>query len=391
MTAPAVATPAPVIQDTPSVAEQVAHDPKLAMEHTISSTLAQANETDASTERQRDASGKFVSASSDGQPITQQTPPAPDAQPGTDGESEGEGTDPVIEVPEGYTLAQPLPEDKARGFSVRDAEGEIVPPDLTWELTANGKPRTLSTDKLVAYAQMGVYNHEREQAFEQAQTQTHQLHERTQQLEQAYQDRQQVIERLLSDPDYLIQSLTAYEQQNTPEARAQRAQQELAEQRQQIEVQRMEQQAEHFVNGELAPALDTIATQLSTVSREELAARVFMASQRYRVNGILSPQGFQPLQHYILNDLVPWARQLHEARETERQAPQAAVKAVEAQAKTDIEKAQVRAQKSRRQLAHALRPAGRAMPDSQPQKPIRNNKDAEDAVIGNALASFRAG
>jgi hypothetical protein len=390
MTAPTTSpTTAP---ETPTLSEQIAHDPQFAMEETIRSTLAQSNDPESRpADRPRDATGKFVA-----QPATGQENGTPEVLPATPvggEESTDQSEDVPVEIPEGYVAPPALPDEKAKavGFTVRDTEGELVPPNLTWEFTANGKPRSVDTATLVQYAQHGVYNHEREQAYEQQQHQTLELQTRVQQYEQGYREQGQTIERLLSDPDYLVQQLQLYEQQNTPEARAMRAQQELEQQRNEVRLQQMGQQAEQFVNTELAPALDMIATNLSTVSREELAARLFLASQRYRVNGILTAEGFDPLKHYVLNDLVPWAKQLHDARLSERTAPADAAKATAEKAKKDAEQDRIRAQKARRQMTLATRPTGRAAPESQPAKPVRTNKDAEEAVIGNSLAALRAG
>lgn len=388
MTAPNTVAPAPT-QTPVSAAAPPSLDAQSAMEETIRATLAQSGEgaDDTTGARPRDpATGQFVAQD---HTATAGDVPADGTVPATGPDAADEDV-PTIEIPEGYVAPPALPQDRATGFTVRDADGEIVPPDLTWEITANGKPRSLSTDKLVSYAQMGVYNHEREQAYEQSQRQAGESQQRVEQLTQTVQQYEHAVERLLSDPDYLVQALQRYEQENTPEMRAQRAQQQLEAERQQLQVQQMAQQSETFVNTQLAPALEQIAGHLPTVGKEELAARLFLAADQYRVNGVLRPEGFDAIRRYVVSDLFPWAQQLHEERSAERAAPaqEAAKRTQDADAK--VQAAQVRAQRAKRQAASAAKPLGRAMPESRPQQPVRTHKDAEEAVIGGTLASIRA-
>lgn len=379
---------------TPAVVETTPDAPLNhvdAMEHTIRATMAETVPPVApSAERPRDpATGKFLPADL-AQAASADAPEAPAA----DAPVVEEAVAPVI--PDGYVAAAALPEDKARGFTVRDAEGEIVPPDLTWELNANGKPRTLTTDKLVAYAQMGVYNHEREQAFEQAQVQTQQTQARMQQIEQAYQQQAQYIERLLTDPNALVQAIHEFEAKNTPEARAQREREQLEQERSQFQFQRMAQQSEQFVNGNLAPALDMIQQANPLVSNEELAARVLLASDRYRVQAgdsvILHPNGYDAIRQYVASDLFLWAQQLNEHRAAEQAKPQAEVAKVKADAKNDIEKMQAKAQRAKRTATAVTRPVGGVAPAARPVTPnVKSQRDVADFVIGRSLDAVRTG
>lgn len=374
----------------PDNAQTSAMDP---MEQTIAATLAVANPTPADAppidatpvtptgERPRDASGRFT-------PQTQaETDAAVLAQGDTPAEPEAvEDVAPVI--PEGYVAAVPLPDDRAKAFKVFDAEGEILPPDLTFELVANGKPRKLTTDKLVSFAQMGVYNHEREVQMQETQATSRQVEQRATQAEQLAQQYAEDRRRLLSDADYLTRAITDFESQNTPEARAAAERQQFENERQTFEQQRVAQQAEQFVDGQLAPALEQIATTLPEVSREELAARLFVFADRHRVDGVLHPKGFEAVSRYIVDELVPWAQQVHAAREIDRVTP---ITAARNEAKKEVETAQVRAQKARRTATTVLKPVTRVTPQSAPQKPVRTAQDAEEAVVGNTLSRMRTG
>ncbi len=370
-----------------------------AMDFVLNDTKAQvAAESGETGTPARDEHGRFVAASG----ATTATPPAqmPDVAegvvPATPSEVPLEGAEaaPVV-IPEGYAAVQPLAEDKARGFTVRDAEGEIVPPDLTWELTANGQPRTLSTDKLVAYAQMGVYNHEREQASQQIQVRAQQVERAYQESQQAVQLRDQQIEQLLSDPQFLLRAQMAWEQQNTPEARAERDRQTLESERQQVQMQRAQFETQQFIDTKMAPALEMLERAYPTVSRDELAAKFFLAADPYRQNGILMPQGHQVLSQWVVSNLEPEVRHLHEARSLDRstsaRAADTSAAQAAAKAKADVAAAEVRAQKAKSAATRALKPVGRAMPDTRPEPKVNSLKDAEAVVLGNTMAAMRAG
>lgn len=376
---------APAIAETPT-------DP---MEATIAATMgavdpAELGQPDLpAVTRERGPDGKFLS----------QTPAQEDAAVVETGASTPEGVEEVaIEIPEGYTAVQAVPADKLNGVSVFDAEGEVVAPALTWKLTAAGKERELSTDQLVSYAQMGVYNHDREQRAEQATQQARHSTERALASEQQVRQRDTQIEQLLTDPDFLIRAITEYGKLNTPEARAERERQAFTAERETFQVQQMSQEAQRYLDGEIAPALETIAGALPHVSREELAARLFLSLDQFRVKGVLGPQartkgadGLTPADQAILHDLVPWAKQLNAHRAESQAKPLADARAAEAKAKKDAEAAKAASQRTKRQQSAGMKPGapGSASPNQKPT--IRSQKDAESTVIGRTLQAVRSG
>jgi hypothetical protein len=397
---------APAVVETPTMPSTIDDAMGFVLKDTLTQSLADAGETGERPRKEvakveRNELGQFVSESGattaipprqqpetpDGVTPATATPAAGDAT----GDATPEGEPPAVEIPEGYVAPPALPDDKARGFTVRDAEGEIVPPDLTWELTANGKPRSLSTDKLVAYAQMGVYNHEREQQTQQIQTRAQQLERAYTETQQAVELRDHQIERLLSDPEFLLRAQVAYEQQNTPEARWQRQQEQLAAERSQVQLQQAAIETTRFIDQTMTPALDLILREYPTVTQDELAAKFFLAADPYRQNGVLMPQGHDALKRWVVFNLEPEIRQLHEARSQEREAPRKEVAKVEAKAKADVQAAQVQAQKAKNQTARALKPAGKAMPDTVPKPVVKSLKDAESVIMQETMAAMRAG
>lgn len=383
--------------NTATNAEAMPTDLDAAMGFVLKDTMAQtaADMGEGSLTPARNEKGQFVAASGD----TTAIPPAQQPEPvvpaeGTPAAGEGEGSaegEAAFEIPEGYTAPPALPDDKARGFKVSDAEGEIVAPDLTWELTANGKPRTLSTDKLVAYAQMGVYNHEREQQTQAIQQRAQQVERHAQTLEQAVQERDQQIERLLSDSDFLLRAQMAYESQNTPEARWQRERDQMAEKEQGLELQRAAIQTEQFINTSMTPALDLLLKEYPTVSADELAAKFFLAADPYRRNGVLMPHGHDALKRWVVYNLEPEVRALHESRAAERQAPAREIAVVKDKAKADVAAAEVKAQRAKNQTARTLRPAGRAMAETKAPPKVTSLKDAESVIMSETMAQMRAG
>lgn len=311
-------------------------------------------------------------------------------QPPVDGAPTDPAPAPEVVIPEGYVAAEPLPEERIKGFSVEDAEGEIIPPNLTWKFDAGGKPRAVDTAGLLEYARMGVYNHEREQGRVQTEQQNHQLQSRAREAEEQTMLARQEVERLLSDPNYLVAAIQRYERENTPEARADRARQQIQQEREQFQLERMAVEADAFVDNTLTPAVDLILGQLTTISQDEIAHRLFLVGDRYRVSGVLSPEGFGPMQRALVEDILPWAQQLHAHRMSERQLPVKDAEKQKAEAKAREDAARVRAQKARRAAVSPLQPVNGQVPSGHRKPNIANQKDVQETVISQTLGGMRA-
>lgn len=399
---------APPVQESQGSEQFDGLDP---FERTIQSTLHESKELigeeQTADAKPRDEQGRFVGkpeAKPDGEWHVLPDAPIGEQQQAVAG-AEGEAPQEVA-IPEGYIAAPALAPEKVQGFKVLDAEGEIVPPDLTFEVNFRGpngevQPRTLDLPKLVNYARMGVYNHEREQESVNVRQYNQALQGRVQAVEQQAQQLHQERERLLSDPDYLLRQLQEYEQQNTPEARAQRARDELQLANQRTEFIQVAQIGAQFVDGEIAPAIDTILKSLPLISQEEVAARITLLIDPYKVRtpfGVtIRPQDYDAIRRAIVQEVVPWAQQVHQDRE-ERQgtagaAPKAGPKDKTDPAKKDeVATLQTRAQKARRVAATALKPVGgNGAVQGKQDKPIRTSRDLEDAIVGRSIASMRSG
>jgi 5'-deoxynucleotidase YfbR-like HD superfamily hydrolase len=383
------------------------------MERTIQSTIHQAKESIAAdqpiTDRPRDASGKFV-AVAEGE--TQTAKPGEwvkldDAPlPGTEGQPApgegGEGSEaapPAVVLPEGHVALPALAPEKVQGFRVLDAEGEIVPPDLKFEVNFRGpngevQPRTLDLPKLVNYARQGVYNHEREQQTTAVQQQNWQLTNQITQYDQTVRQLRQEREALLTNPDYLIEQLKRYEQENTPEARLARQQAEIVTQRQELEYQQAAQRNVTYLDTQVAPALNTIATTLTHVTVDELANRLAMLIEPFKVRTqfgvILNPNATQAVERLIIDQLVPWAQQIHASREDFAPATTKTPAKAPEPAESDL---QAKNQKLRRIATAALKPVS----GNQPQGPAASNKpptssrNMADFIVSKSLAGLGRG
>lgn len=390
------------------------------MERTIQSTLHESSELVGAeqpiTDRPRDASGKFVSVA-EGVAEVNTDPNAPGAWnviPDADRPSDPLPTDPAAPtdpqapaapvIPDGHVALAPLAADKVQGFKVLDGEGEIVAPDLKFEVNFRGpngenQPRTLDLPKLVNYARMGVYNHERETQALAVRSENTQLYATVNQKDQALSQLRAEREALLTNPDYLMEQLAKHEQENTPAAKQQREREAFETEKARMEYDRAAQHNGSYLDSQVAPALDTIAKSLPTVTMDELAGRLAMLVEPFKVwtqfGVILNPNATAAIERVIINELVPWAQSVHMSREDSAPAvpaktPIAPAPKPSTPAPTDL---QARAQKARRLAVSALKPVSGNPPQGAPSTPSapRTNRDMEEFVVTRSLAASRSG
>lgn len=271
-------------------------------------------------------------------------------------------------LPDGY-VAVPVVTDKlATDFVLRDAEGEVEVPDLIVEYPANGKIRKDRFDKVVKLAQFGVYNEEREQKIKDVEQNAQQVYAEREQLSKLLEEREAQLERLLTDDEFLLQARDEYERQNSPEARAQRAEQEAQTLRVERQYAPILQQNEQFNEAEIIPALNTIVQALPSVTVEELEERlqyVAIANAEAAPTGqrYIPPSRFDAIRKYILEDLAVWAQMQH-ARRTEANRPSPLI----ATARAEADKARIEAQKAKRLVGQATKPIGSVNGKVQPKK-----------------------
>lgn len=279
-----------------------------------------------------------------------------------------ESEQPEVTLPEGYVAVPTVADKLATEFVLRDAEGEVEVPNLVVEYKANGKVRKDRLDQVVKLAQFGVYNADREAKVQQTEQAVQALTTEKQQLAKLLEERESQLERILTDEEFLLAVRDAYDKQNSPEARAARAEEEAKFLRIEREFAPVLAQNERFNETEVVPALETIVQALPSVTMEELEERLQMVAL---ANAEVAPTGqryiptsrFEAIRKYIVEDLAVWAQILHARRlDAQRPSPELAT------AKAEVDKARIEAQKAKRMVGQATKPIGPTTGKVQPKK-----------------------
>ena len=309
-----------------------------------------------------------------------------DLTPDADEAAESEDT-PVaetVELPEGYVAVPVVTDGLATEFTLKDAEGEVEIPDLMVEYKANGKVRQDRLDQVVKLAQWGVYNAEREQQIKQVEQQAQIAQQELQQYVAVLEEREKQIERLLTDEDFLYAVREAYDVENSPERRAERAMQETENLRIQYQMADIERSGAQFYESEVSPAIDMIVTALPTIAPDELLERFTYAMQAHverAPNGqaYIPASRYDAVRKYIVDDLASWAQFQHS-----RRAQPVAPSPVQAKASQELERARVDAQKAKRVVGQATKPVGRAG-GTGTEKPRASRIASVDDAVSSAL------
>jgi hypothetical protein len=293
---------------------------------------------------------------------------------------------PVEEValPDGYVAVPTIAEGLVTDFALFDEDGEVEVPALMVEYKANGKVRKDRLDQVVKLAQWGVYNQDRQAKLEQDAA------SKEQQYTTLLQEREQQMERLLTDEGFLEAVREAYFEENSPEKRAERAEQRVENLKVQHQMQAIEQQGLEFLTKEVEPAISLMAAALPSVSAEELESRITMAMQAHAEVGpngayYVPPSRYDAIRQYIVEDLAIWAQTVN----AKRSQPAATPKKAALQA--ELDKARIEAQKAKNLVGKAIKPTGQAGKVSDaPNKPKApaTVDDAVDSALKAALASF---
>jgi hypothetical protein len=296
-------------------------------------------------------------------------------------ETETETEEPEVEAAsEEYVNVPVLNDELATSFTLFDAEGELEIPDVIVEYKANGKVRKDRLDKVVKLAQ------QRFSPDPEAQEKTNLVTQQRDQLEQQLIEREDQLVRLLQEDDYYYNAREAFSKENSPELRAERAEQKVRDMRVAQEMSQIENEGGKFWEAELEPAIGMLSDALPTVSSDELAQKCVQGIQQYME---LAPNGqpyvpshkFDAVREYILEDLAYWAQLQHSKRSesTGTAKDDAALK--------KLEKARVEAQKAKRLVGQKTKPVGRAGKARSPKKQRRaaTVDDALDSALDSVL------
>lgn len=323
-------------------------------------------------------------------------------QPASEGPAKGKDgkveVKPVVSKPGDPVI---LPEadltQLATSFLLKDDTGELtIPAGLKVVFKANGRDREETLDKVVRFAEMGVYNHEREQRRQATEQQARVVQGENQQFRTALQQRDDQLDRLLNDPSFYQRAVQEYQNQNTPEAQQHR----LTEERRQLDVDRARMtvapQHQRYMETEIVPTIDLMVRNLPHVTAEEIGARVSQYVQTLQgPMGFVDPSQYPAIHSHFLTEIVPYFRQLDDFRAMERGTPsgrQQAESATREQTKkqADLDAQRTRTQRVRRQAAQNLTPPGRGASGTPPASttPVRHTDAVQDAIATALRQTF---
>ena len=292
-------------------------------------------------------------------------------------------------LPEGYVAVPTLSEGLATEFALYDEDGEVEVPSLMVEYKANGKVRKDRLDQVVKLAQWGVYNEERDRKAQVVEQEYQQSLSALQQMEAAIVERESQMERLLHDDEFLEAVREAYLNENSPEKRVQRAEQETQNLRVQHQMQDITRNGEQFYAQEILPAVQMITDALPNISVEDIESRLTMVMQAHAEIGpngqpYVPPSRYDAIRQYIVEDLAVWAQMVNVKRS--KPDPSATQRAA---LQSELDKARIEAQKAKNLLGKATKPTGTVGKMNAPKSaPISTVDDAVDSALRSALASF---
>lgn len=355
---------------------------------------------------ERDEHGRFRPR--DEQPTTDEEPaaaaPAKPAKgtPKADPNAAPEDPDAEADAAEPATFEVADPATLATRFTLKDAAGGelAIPKGLMIEFPANGKTRAEPLDRVVKFAQMGVYNHEREQRIAQTESRAAEVETQYTELESRLTEREGQMERLLSDPAYLERALAEYGQLQTPEAREAR----LAREREEFHAEQQRTQLSaagtQYFTTQVLPSVDMLVQATPHVTPDEITARLMPFVNRQKGHlGIVPPDRYDAISQHFLTEIVPWAQQLDEHRASETGRPSgrqqaAAQTAKQTETEATLEAERIRAAKARRLATRNLKPAGRTgthASGTPASKPPTTVTEIMDDVINSTKAAMQMG
>jgi len=258
-------------------------------------------------------------------------------------------------------------EEVKHDFQAFDAEGELdVPEDLKFTFTANGKVReNVPLDKVIKLAQMGYYSHERELTLKGKEEQAIQVTQENNNLKSTLDDALVRLRRVLTDREYAEELRAKYEEYNSPESRADRAEREVKEARESVHVMKEASVVAQATQTYLAPAVESLIQENPLVPEYEVMGRFSSLVAPFLVNGRLPAAQLPAIANLVDGDLTYWVRAQQEDR---------ADKEAEKAKALNGEKRKVAIAK--RQVARTVKPAGGPGPEKTTQ--VAEPKSAQD-------------
>lgn len=225
-------------------------------------------------------------------------------------------------------------------FQVFEGNDELEIPDLTLKFNANGEEREIPLDAVVKLAQRGFYNEERAAEMRAFRDEKPQYDAAIQSLQDENRMLVEGWRRALSgDDEYLENERLSFQQAQSPEARAERAEYELARLQGSTQEGQAEREAARFLQQSLVPRLEHIEQSASEVSFEEVVGRFNLITAPLMVRGQIPPNKFHEVERLVEHELRPWVEAQHEKRSgAKKQATVASARATAtaAQAKREV-------------------------------------------------------
>lgn len=244
-------------------------------------------------------------------------------------------------------------------FQVFDKEGELeVPRDLTFSFTANKKEyKDIPLDKVVLLAQMGFYNEEREERVKEAEAFKPVAEQTLNQYAQAIQKLTGEYANIFEDPSYYEAARAAYFEENSPDKRAARAEQQVqvlqTSQRQAAE----QAEAATYVATVLTPAVEDLLKTNPLVSYEEVMGRMQTLTAPLVASSTPVRHRLAETKRLVETELTQWVRGKHLERDVAQRTKDAQI--VAEKTKTTLAK---------RQVARSVQPRGAPAPATIPTK-----------------------
>jgi len=250
-------------------------------------------------------------------------------------------------------------------FAVFEGEEEVeLPADLEITYEANGKPRKVAFDKLVAMAQMGHYNHEKQQEMREQAAQAQSAIQERNELAEAVTQYQQYYDKVFTDLEFFDTAREAYLKEQSPERRVQREHQSLKEQKEQLQSEREAMQVAHVVSTDLTPALVQMVESNPLVSQNEVIGLYTQLTAPLLVRGRLPVERLAEVQTLVKRDLAYQVQGLQDERAD-----------AEARKNKALQVEKGKTVKAKRQIARTVAPKGASVPDTKKPKVYESAQD----------------
>lgn len=278
------------------------------------------------------------------------------------------------------TAAEPDPEPVKLPFEAK-AKDETVDPSLlaSMEITlkADGKEVTLPLADVVRRAQSEpAAQRQARQAVEQLR----QIEQTRQQVEAELAEVRNLALRMARDPNFYAEVSQQVEGYDAPEARAERAERQLAAERARLEQERQQQefqsQVQSFAAEVVAPTLNAVLEAAPLVKQEELLGKFYADTSAITVNGVIPPEYHNDLAHYLRTEFAEFAK----ARQAEEQARESRIAA-------EAKKSQMERQRLKNQTAQAAKPVGASNAPGREGAPAKRPSTVREAEA-NALSAL---